>query len=90
MEWRFLKVMGDLGGVVPVPFSPRDEASVRRAIEGSDIVVNCIGKDYETKHYLPWMINYSYEDVNVTLPELLARVAVESVSRRQRRPVVPP
>lgn len=44
MEWRHLKVMGDLGVVAPVPFSPRDEDSIHRAIEGSDIVINLIGK----------------------------------------------
>jgi hypothetical protein len=44
MEWRHLKVNGDLGIVVPVPFNPADEASIDRAIEGSDIVINLIGK----------------------------------------------
>ena len=44
MEWRHLKVGGELGVVVPVPFSPRDEGSMRRCIEGSDIVINLCGK----------------------------------------------
>lgn len=44
MEWRHLKQMGDLGVVIPVPFSPRDEDSMHRAMEGSDIVINLIGK----------------------------------------------
>ena len=44
MQWRHLKVMGDLGAVAPIPFSPRDEASIARAIEGSDVVINLCGK----------------------------------------------
>jgi hypothetical protein len=44
MEWRHLKVAGDLGVVAPVPFNPRDDDSIHRALEGSDIVINLIGK----------------------------------------------
>lgn len=77
MEWRHLKVMGDLGIVAPMPFSPKDIDSVRRAVEGSDIVINLIGKDWETSHYLPWLINSSFEDCNVKIPEMIAKVAVE-------------
>ena len=75
-----LQVMGDLGIVAPMPYSPRDVDSVRRAVEGSDIVINLIGKDYETSHYLPWLVNYSFEDVNVKIPEMLAKISVEMVS----------
>lgn len=80
MEWRHLKVMGDLGIVAPMPFSPNNIDTVRRAIEGSDIVVNLIGKDWETSHYLPWLINMSFEDSNVRIPEMIAKIAVEQVS----------
>jgi NADH dehydrogenase (ubiquinone) 1 alpha subcomplex subunit 9 len=45
MEWRHLKVAGDLGIVAPVNYSPRDTDSIRRAIAGSDVVINLIGKD---------------------------------------------
>lgn len=69
--------MGDLGVVAPVPFNPRDDDSIHRALEGSDIVINLIGKDYETKHYLPNIINYSFEQVNVDLPAKLARMSVQ-------------
>lgn len=74
--------MGDLGVVAPMPYSPRDLDSVKRAIEGSDIVINLIGKDHETSHYLPWLINYSYEDMNVKIPEMIAKTAVEMVRRK--------
>jgi len=35
-------------------------------------------QDYETKHYLPSLINYSFADVNVRFPAVLARCAVEA------------
>jgi hypothetical protein len=44
MEWRHLKVNGDLGIVMPRPYSPKDKDSMRRCIEGSDIVINLCGK----------------------------------------------
>ena len=34
-------------------------------------------QDYETKHYLPWLKNSTFEDVHVTLPEKLARISKE-------------
>jgi NADH dehydrogenase (ubiquinone) 1 alpha subcomplex subunit 9 len=79
MEWRDLRVMGDYGMVVPVPYSPRDEASIRNAIRGADVVINLAGKDYETTHYAPVLINYSFTDVNVTLAETIARISAEEV-----------
>ena len=44
MEWRHLKVQGELGVVVPRAYSPKDEDSIRRCIAGSDVVINLIGK----------------------------------------------
>ena len=42
-EALFLKVMGRVGHIVPVPANISDEASVARAIAGSDWVVNLVG-----------------------------------------------
>lgn len=78
MEWRHLKVNGDLGVVCPVPYSPQDEDSMRRAINGADIVINLVGKDYETKHYLPWLINSSFTTTHVTVAERIAKLSVEA------------
>ena len=77
MEWRHLKPLGDYGQIVPVPFDPHNEDSIRRAIGDSDVVVNLMGKDFETAHFLPWMTNWSYEQVNIDLAERVARIAVE-------------
>ena len=43
-ETRNLKLMGDNGRVQALPFSPRDDDSIRRAVKNSTVVVNCIGK----------------------------------------------
>ena len=52
-EWRHLKLCGDYGKVVGHYMSFSDEDSVRKALAGADVVVNMVGKHYETKHYLP-------------------------------------
>ncbi|KAA0156691.1 hypothetical protein FNF27_01168 [Cafeteria roenbergensis] len=77
MEWRHLRVCGDYGMVTPVPFSPRDEDSMMRATEGSDVVINLMGKDWETMHYVPLLTNCSFDFTNVELAERVARVAVK-------------
>jgi hypothetical protein len=67
-------------------YSPRDEESIVASIKNSDVVINLIGKHYETKHLVPTRradgslsrINYTYEDVNVTIPQTLARLSREA------------
>ncbi len=79
MEWRDLRVMGDYGNIVPVPFSPRDEQSVRSCLRGVDVVVNLIGKDYETTHFAPNLVNYSFEHTHANVAETIAKISVEEV-----------
>ena len=43
-ETRVLRTFGDNGRVQALPFSPRDEDSIRKACRNSNVVVNCIGK----------------------------------------------
>lgn len=45
----FLRVMGDVGQVVPVACSYKTEADVERAVQGADMVVNCMGILYEKR-----------------------------------------
>jgi len=65
-----LKVVGDLGQVLFCPFELKDEDSIRRAVSHSNIVINCVGRGYETG-------NFSFEDVNITGPARLARICKE-------------
>jgi len=65
-----LKVAGDLGQVLFCPFELKNEDSIRHAVKHSNIVINLIGRGYETS-------NFSYTDVNVTGPETIAKVCRE-------------
>ncbi|KAK2142263.1 hypothetical protein LSH36_979g02057 [Paralvinella palmiformis] len=67
---RDLKLAGDLGQIVFVPFELQDEEAIRKAMKYSNVVVNLIGRDWETK-------NYKYEDVNVESAARIARLARE-------------
>eukprot|EP00741_Cyanophora_paradoxa_P008480 tig00001333_g8205.t1 len=69
-NYRHLKVMGDLGQIVPMEFHLRDEKSIERAIEGSNVVVNCLGRDFETR-------NFTLDAVNVEGAQRIAKIAKE-------------
>lgn len=43
----FLKPLGDVGQITPIPASLLVEDSVKRAVEGADLVVNLVGVLYE-------------------------------------------
>ncbi|TFJ86378.1 hypothetical protein NSK_002586 [Nannochloropsis salina CCMP1776] len=80
---RAYKVAFDLGQWASVPYSLRDEDSVKRVLEGSDIAINCIGKYYDTKHLVPHRdasgklsnVNFSLEEVHIEAPAKLAELA---------------
>lgn len=83
LEVRHLKPMFDLGQLGLMPYSPRDEASIVASLENSDVVINMIGKHYETKHIVPTRradgrlcrINYDFEETHVEIPRKIARLA---------------
>ena len=69
-----------------MPFNPRDLDSIRESIKSSDVVINMIGKHYETKHIVPTRrsdgslsrINYPFKEVHATIPRTLAKLAKEA------------
>ncbi|EEF35812.1 NADH-ubiquinone oxidoreductase 39 kD subunit, putative [Ricinus communis] len=67
---RHLKLMGDLGQIVPMKYNPRDEASIKAVMAKANVVINLIGREYETR-------NYSFEEVNHGMAEQLAMIAKE-------------
>lgn len=78
MEVRHLKLMGDLGRVNPVPYDPRVVDSVRDVVAPANLVINLIGKDFETKHFFGSLTkNYTYEQVHAEIPRMLAEVCAE-------------
>lgn len=66
-----------------MPFSPRDKESIFQAVQNSDVVINMIGKHYETKHMVPTRradgklsrVNYDFEEVHVTIPRTIAEIS---------------
>lgn len=70
-----LKLVGDLGQVLFFPYNLRDEESIRKAMRYSNVVINVTGRDWETK-------NFKYDDIHVTGPRTIARIARESGIKR--------
>ncbi|XP_042515412.1 NADH dehydrogenase [ubiquinone] 1 alpha subcomplex subunit 9, mitochondrial [Macadamia integrifolia] len=67
---RHLKLMGDLGQIVPMKYNPRDENSIKAVMAKANVVLNLIGREYETR-------NYGFEEVNHSMAERLAMIAKE-------------
>lgn len=65
-----LKLCGDLGQILFVPHVVNDDDNVRKAVKHSNVVINLIGKDHDTR-------NFSLEDTHVTVARHLARIAKE-------------
>lgn len=66
-----LKVTGDLGQVLFSPYDLRDEESIYKSLKYSNVVINLIGRDWETK-------NFKFDDVHVEGARRLARIAREA------------
>ncbi|XP_078440345.1 NAD(P)-binding Rossmann-fold superfamily protein [Wolffia australiana] len=67
---RHLKLMGDLGQIVPMKYNPRDEDSIKAVMAKANVVLNLVGRDYETR-------NFSFEEVNYSMAKQLAVIAKE-------------
>ncbi|NP_001165787.1 NADH dehydrogenase (ubiquinone) 1 alpha subcomplex, 9, 39kDa [Nasonia vitripennis] len=66
-----LKLCGDLGQVLFHPFDLRDEESILKCIKYSNVVINLIGCDWETK-------NFTYDDCHVQGAARLARICKQN------------
>jgi len=71
LEVRHLKLMGDLGQVVPLEYDLKDRNSITRAMARSNVVINLVGQRRET-------INYSYDDVHNKAARMIAECAREA------------
>jgi len=71
MYVRHLKLMGDLGQIVPLPVDFTNEDSIRNVLAQSNVVINLIGNEHQTA-------NYSYHDTNVKCTFRLAKLAAET------------
>lgn len=61
-----LKVCGDLGQVLFQFYNLCDEEAIRKAVKYSNVVINLVGREYETK-------NFTFNDVHVEGARRIAR-----------------
>uniref|UniRef100_A0A8C9T0A4 NADH dehydrogenase [ubiquinone] 1 alpha subcomplex subunit 9, mitochondrial n=1 Tax=Scleropages formosus TaxID=113540 RepID=A0A8C9T0A4_SCLFO len=66
-----LRPMADLGQIIFMEWDARDKDSIKQAIAHSNVVINLVGREWETR-------NYPFEDVHVTIPQQIARAAKEA------------
>ncbi|XP_053317971.1 NADH dehydrogenase [ubiquinone] 1 alpha subcomplex subunit 9, mitochondrial [Spea bombifrons] len=64
----YLRPMGDLGQLIFMEWNARDKDSIRRAIENSNVVINLVGREWETK-------NFGFDDVFVNIPKEIASLS---------------
>ena len=76
MSVRHLKPLADYGRLAPHYWDWRDPESIAAAIPpGTDVVLNLVGKHYDTKHIVPWWVNNTVEESHVRVTEALAKAA---------------
>lgn len=72
---QHLKVMGDVGQVLPVSWDIRDEQSIYNAIKHSNVVVNLTGRLWDTR-------NFTMEDIHIDGARRIAAIAKEAEIER--------
>jgi NADH dehydrogenase (ubiquinone) 1 alpha subcomplex subunit 9 len=85
LEMRFLKPMFELGRSRFSFYSPRDRDSMAEVIADADLVINMVGKYYETKHlvekpsfpYLDYKVNTTFTEAHVDVPRTIAELCTE-------------
>jgi len=70
-----IKTAGGLGQVLFTEFNLRDEESIRRAVMHSNVVINLIGRDFET-------LNFSFEEAQAVGAGRIARICKEMGVKR--------
>jgi len=70
-DTRHLKVMGDYGQIVMVPYHLRDTESVQHVVKEANVVVNLMGQQWPS-------FNFSLQDANVEGVRAIATAAKEA------------
>ncbi|XP_076159011.1 NADH dehydrogenase [ubiquinone] 1 alpha subcomplex subunit 9, mitochondrial [Alosa pseudoharengus] len=70
-DLMYLRPMGDLGQIIFMEWDARNKESIKRAIAHSNVVINLVGREWETR-------NYKFEDVFVTIPQQIAKATREA------------
>eukprot|EP01127_Copromyxa_protea_P004846 TRINITY_DN14667_c0_g1_i1.p1 TRINITY_DN14667_c0_g1~~TRINITY_DN14667_c0_g1_i1.p1 ORF type:complete len:374 (-),score=92.57 TRINITY_DN14667_c0_g1_i1:83-1204(-) len=69
-DYNHLKVMADLGQLVPLKWDSRDKDSIRRASEYSNVIINLVGSRWDTR-------NFTMKQAHVDSARNIAEVAKE-------------
>lgn len=70
-DTRHLKVMGDYGQIVMVPYHLRDQPSIANVVQHANVVVNLMGQQWPS-------FNFTLEEANVEGVRNLAKAAKEA------------
>lgn len=70
-DLMYLRPMGDLGQIIFMEWDARDKDSIKRALEHSNVVINLVGREWETS-------NYRFEDTYVSIPQQIAKATREA------------
>uniref|UniRef100_A0A8C4H251 NADH dehydrogenase [ubiquinone] 1 alpha subcomplex subunit 9, mitochondrial n=1 Tax=Dicentrarchus labrax TaxID=13489 RepID=A0A8C4H251_DICLA len=70
-DLMYMRPMGDLGQILFMEWDARNTDSIKRALEHSNVVINLVGREWETR-------NYRFEDVFVSIPQQIAKAAREA------------
>jgi len=66
-SYDHLKTAGDLGYIVPVRWDSRHKASIIRAMEYSNVVINLVGRNRDTR-------SFTMEETQIDAAALIAEV----------------
>ncbi|XP_069484424.1 NADH dehydrogenase [ubiquinone] 1 alpha subcomplex subunit 9, mitochondrial [Ambystoma mexicanum] len=70
-DLMYLRPMGDLGQIIFLEWNSKDRDTTRRALENSNVVINIVGREWETR-------NFRFEDVFVNIPKEIAQLSREA------------
>ncbi|TKC47735.1 hypothetical protein EI555_016425, partial [Monodon monoceros] len=69
-----LRPMGDLGQIIFLEWNGRDKDSIRRAVEHSNVVINLVGREWETKVSYIYFLIFTTQNGYASLGHLEMRI----------------
>ncbi|XP_037110776.1 NADH dehydrogenase [ubiquinone] 1 alpha subcomplex subunit 9, mitochondrial isoform X1 [Syngnathus acus] len=70
-DTMYFKPMGDLGQIIFMEWDAKNKDSIKRALEHSNVVINLVSKEWETR-------NFPFEEVFVSIPQQIAKATREA------------
>ncbi|KAJ8391067.1 hypothetical protein AAFF_G00096880 [Aldrovandia affinis] len=70
-DLMYLRPMGDLGQIIFLEWDARNKETIKRALAHSNVVINLVGRESETR-------NYSFQDIYEEIPRAIAKATREA------------